>query len=324
MRLLSIILTMILTAGVAGASDPGATPAFGLVNLSAANFRSTPAQSAELATQASFGTPVKILEDRGGWLQVELPDGYQAWVDRPSLALLSPEMMDRWQRAPRLVVTSMTETRAIADTLAGFVPDNIVTDLVLGSILEGYAPEPGARFTPVSLPDGRAGYVDVTTVEPFETWVTTVYNPQAILSAAYALMGAPYLWGGTTTKGVDCSGLVKTAFLASALILPRNASDQARCGIAVDFTTLHLLQPADLLFFPPEDSPESDRITHVAIYDGGGLYVHSSGRVRVNSFDPESVRYISRPVKRAVRIALPGRELPGAVRIQDHPWYFAR
>ncbi len=324
MRLAFIILTILLTAGVARAEEPGATPAFGLVNLSAANFRSQPAQSAELATQASFGTPVKIIEAGGQWLQVELPDGYQAWVDRPSVALLSPDMMERWQSAPRIVVTSMTETHAIADTLAGYVPDNIVTDLVLGSILEGDAPEPGARFTAVSLPDGRAGFVDASKVEPFDQWVTTVYNPQAILSAAYALMGVPYLWGGTTTKGVDCSGLVKTAFLASALILPRNASDQAKCGIAVDFTTPHLLQPADLLFFSPEDEPESDRITHVGIYDGAGLYVHSSGRVRVNSFDPGSVRYLPRPVKRAVRIALPGRELPGAVRIQDHPWYFNR
>ncbi|MDE5627637.1 MAG: C40 family peptidase, partial [Candidatus Amulumruptor sp.] len=66
------------------------------------------------------------------------------------------------------------------------------------------------------------------------------------------------------------------------------------------------------------------RITHVAIYDGGGIYIHSSGRVRINSFNTTSPRYLDRPVKRAVRLALPGREFPGAIRIADHNWYFNR
>ncbi|MCM1028420.1 MAG: C40 family peptidase [Pseudoflavonifractor sp.] len=320
---LFLSLTLILSAGVARADVPVAAPAFGLVNLSAANFRSLPAQSAELASQASFGSPVKILDDQGAWIFAELPDGYQAWVDRPSLAILNPDQMARWRQAPRLVVTSMAETRAIADSLAGFVPDNIVSDLVLGSILEGEPPLPGAHFTPVSFPDGRAGFVSSAAVEPLDSWVKVSYSPQAILSAAYSLMGVPYLWGGTTTKGVDCSGLVKTAFLASALILPRNASDQARCGIAVDHSSPSLFEPGDLLFFSPEDDPDSDHITHVAIYDGGNLYIHSSGRVRVNSFSPESIRFIPRPIKRVIRAALPGRELPGVVRIENHPWYFS-
>lgn len=322
MKLTALTAATILLAGAAAASEPQAAPAFGLVGLSAANLRSEPRQSAELATQASFGTPVKIVDDRGAWILAELPDGYQAWAERSSLALMSDEMMERWRSAPRLIVTSMKEIHAVADTLAGFAPDNIVTDLVLGSILEGEPPAPGAAFTAVTLPDGRDGFVDSHAVEPFARWAEKPYDPQAILTAAYSLMGVPYLWGGTTTKAVDCSGLVKTAFFASALILPRNASQQAACGIAVDHTAPQLFEPADLLFFSPEDEPESDRITHVALYDGGGMYVHASGRVRVNSFDPGNLRYIPRPVKRAVRIALPGRELPGAVRVADHPWYF--
>lgn len=321
----SLYLTIILLmAGAASAKSPETAPAFGLVDLSAANLRSEPSQSAELATQASYGTPVMIIDDRGSWLRVQLPDGYRAWMERDALARLTPEMFGRWREAPRLIVTSVTETHAIADTLAGKVPDNVVTDLVLGSIVEGEMPGLGTRYAAISLPDGRSGYVVAATVEPFGEWATKRYDPQAILSVAYSLMGVPYLWGGTTTKGVDCSGLVKTAFFASAIILPRNASQQAASGIAVDFTTPHLLQPADLLFFSPEDEPESKRITHVAVYDGAGLYVHASGRVRVNGFDPSGARYLARPVKRAVRIALPGRELPGSVRVEDHGWYFNR
>lgn len=312
-------------AGAAVASSPQAAPAFGLVDLSAANLRSEPRQAAELATQASFGTPVRILDaSRPDWIFVELPDGYQAWAERFAIAELTPDMYQRWLSAPRLVVTSMTETHVIADSLAGPVPDNIVTDAVLGSIFEGLPPEPGAEYVAVALPDGRFGFIPSAAVEPLDLWAQTRYNPQAILSVAYALMGVPYLWGGTTTKGVDCSGLVKTAFFASALILPRNASDQARCGIAIDPSAPRLLEPADLLFFPSEDKPESDRITHVAIYDGNKMYVHASGRVRVNSFDPLNRRYLNRPLIRAVRIALPERELQGAVRVADHPWYFAQ
>ncbi|MDE7150785.1 MAG: C40 family peptidase [Candidatus Amulumruptor sp.] len=324
MHRLIVNIILLLTAGAASAQQPEAAPAFGLVDLSAANFRSQPAQSAELATQASYGTPVRIVETRGDWMLCELPDGYQAWADAPSVTVMTSEQMERWRAAPRLVVTSMTETHAVADTTAGYVADNIVTDLVLGSILEGDVPRPGAGFTAISLPDGRAGYVETAAVEPLDVWSQRVYDPQAILTAAYSLTGVPYLWGGTTTKGVDCSGLVKVAFLASGFILPRNASQQATCGIAVDHTTPHLLQPADLLFFSPENEPESQRITHVAIYDGGGIYIHSSGRVRINSFNTASPRYLDRPVKRAVRLALPGREFPGATRIADHNWYFNR
>lgn len=322
MRAILLTCLTLLTAGAATAAKPSGAPAFGLVNLSAANFRSAPAQSAELATQASFGTPVKVVKEKGEWLLVDMPDGYRAWIDRPSVTLMNQEMMDRWRNAPRLIVTSMTEIHAVADTVAGLVPDNIVSDLVLGSILEGEAPEPGAGYVGISFPDGRSGYVASSSVESFDTWADRLYDPQAILSTAYSLMGVPYLWGGTTTKGVDCSGLVKVTFFASALILPRNASDQARCGIAVDHKSPHLLQPADLLFFSPEDDPDSKRITHVGIYDGGYLYVHSSGRVKVNGFKSDGSRYINRPVKRAMRIALPGRELPGAVRVASHPWYF--
>ena len=324
MRSLLLTLTIILMAGAAAAIEPASAPAVGLVNLSAANFRRNPAHSAELVTQASFGTPVAVIEDRGNWLLTELPDGYRAWVDRPAISLMSPDMMNRWRNSSRLIVTSMSEIHALTDTLAGQVPDNVVSDLVLGSIVEGVMPDAGTRFAAVSFPDGRCGYVDSWAVRPFKTWSEGIYNPQAILSVAYSLMGVPYLWGGTTTKGVDCSGLVKVAFFASGLILPRDAAKQATCGIAVDHSTPHLFQPADLLFFSPEDDRKSTRITHVGIYDNDSLYVHASGSVRVNGFNPSGARYIDRPVKRAVRIALPGRELPGTIRVAEHPWYFNR
>lgn len=159
MRAILLTCLTLLTAGAATAAKPSGAPAFGLVNLSAANFRSAPAQSAELATQASFGTPVKVVKEKGEWLLVDMPDGYRAWIDRPSVTLMNQEMMERWRNAPRLIVTSMTEIHAVADTVAGLVPDNIVSDLVLGSILEGEAPEPGAGYVGISFPDGRSGYV---------------------------------------------------------------------------------------------------------------------------------------------------------------------
>lgn len=321
-RLLITVFILLLTAGAASAGKPQTAPAVGLVNLSAANLRSEPAQSAELATQATYGTPVTILKEQGSWLLVELPDGYLAWAERDVIVPMATEEMERWRDSQRLIVTSINETHMIADSTAGFVPDNIVTDLVLGCILEGGEPEPGATFAGAMLPDGRLGYVLSSEVEPLDRWAEQVYDPQMILSTVYSLMGVPYLWGGTTTKGVDCSGLVKVAFFAGALILPRNASQQARCGIAVDYHSPSLFEPADLLFFSPEDQPESNRITHVAIYDNDSMYVHSSGRVRVNCFNPDGNHYLDRPVKRAVRIALPGRELPGAVRVADHPSYF--
>jgi cell wall-associated NlpC family hydrolase len=130
--------------------------------------------------------------------------------------------------------------------------------------------------------------------------------------------GEPYLWGGTSTKSCDCSGLSKLSYFHNGIILKRNASQQALTGRRVEAKDWPTLRSGDLLFF---GNPETGRVTHVAIYDHDGNYVHSSGRVKRNSVDPSSPAYLPTPFLWAVNIS-DSIGTPGITRVIDHPWYF--
>ncbi len=305
---------MILVAACVSATECDTVPAsrWGLVNLSAASFRSAPGHSSELATQGVYGTPVRLTGKEGEWWKAVMPDGYEAYVVESSVVEMTDSAMARWRNADRVVVTSNLQTYAYADSLTG---SPIVTDLVAGCLLEGKK-LPGAKFVEVTLPDGRKGYVEAGDVIKADDWATRNFDASVILEQAEALTGLPYLWGGTTTKALDCSGLTKVCYLNCGIILMRDASQQALTGEEIGWP--EDLQPADLLFFGNADGT---RITHVGLYQGEGMMIHASGNVHVNSLDPESDRYVDRQLLKAVRIA--GHEdSPGITRVRNHPWYF--
>ncbi|HYE58275.1 MAG TPA: C40 family peptidase, partial [Rhodothermales bacterium] len=118
-------------------------------------------------------------------------------------------------------------------------------------------------------------------------------DPEALVSTAKTLLGAPYLWGGTSTKGMDCSGFTKTVYLLHGLILPRDANQQADAGEAVDDAgDFSKLQPGDLLFFGRKaQEGRAESIVHVGMWIGGGEFIHAAGRVRINSMDPGAPNY---------------------------------
>ena len=170
----------------------------------------------------------------------------------------------------------------------------------------------------VVLPDGRKAWVDNDDIADFEQWSQQPFSSRQILDMAYSMMGAPYLWGGTSTKMLDCSGLAKVAYFSNGIILMRDASQQATTGTRIEAANWRSYQAGDLLFF---GNAKTRRVTHVAIYDTDGFYVHSSGRVKHNSIDPKSDDYLSTPFLHAVRIA--GNEgSRGISRVASHPWYF--
>lgn len=267
----------------------------GVINLSVANLRTRGSHSAELSTQATLGTPVDVLKKQGGFYLVRTPDGYLAWVDSYGLTLKDATEMQAWQDASKVIY--MQDYGHAWNT-----PEKgtRVSDLVMGDILRAGKRE--GDMQEVIFPDGRSGYVQATSVLDFNQWLKqTQPTANHVIDVAKTMMGVPYLWGGTSIKGVDCSGFTKTAYYMNGLILPRDASQQARAGIPVDIMTgddlnvqkaVQHLKKGDLIFFSGSKYTNPRKpVTHVAIYMGEGEFIHSAGRVRINSFDPDAWNY---------------------------------
>ena len=117
-------------------------------------------------------------------------------------------------------------------------------------------------------------------------------TPETILATARRFFGVPYFWGGTSAKGMDCSGFTKTVFFLNGVLLPRDASQQVFVGEPVDTTGGIDLRPGDLLFFGFRATAErKERVTHVGISLGGKRFIHASTDVRVNSLAPADTDY---------------------------------
>ena len=288
------------------------------VRLSAASLRTRGAHAGEMATQALMGTPLRVLQSGGDWWRVQTPDGYRAYIPSSSVVEKTPAQMRAWRGAKRFIVTSLDQVKAYnSPTATG--PRDVVTDLVNGCIVtipEGRPNIVNRRYH-IELPDGREAYVDASALKNIDQWAAQTFNPELILDVAYSLEGTPYLWGGTSTKAVDCSGLAKTAYFANGIILMRDASQQALTGTRIEAENWRDCRAGDLLFF----GTRAGKVTHVAIYDSNGDYVHSSGRVKRNSVDPTNPSYLTTPFLHSVRIG--GNEgTRGITRAAEHPWYY--
>ncbi len=266
------------------------THPYAVVNNSVANIRSVPKHSAELATQAILGTGLKVLKIDGDFYLVQTPDRYISWVDHGGVQLMTQEDFENWSTAPKLVyLKSFGHVYTSKD-------DEIqkVGDLVLGALLR-LTGEDGDFFE-VAYPDGRVGYVRREEAEIYLKWLDELNpSPERLELYARSLMGAPYLWGGTSSKGMDCSGFTKTAFRMNGLIIPRDASQQIMAGKDIDpDLSFESLSKGDLMFFGKKASDSTrQRVTHVAIWLGNnrGEFIHSSGRVKIGSINPKSPYY---------------------------------
>lgn len=309
-----VFLTLMLLLSAAAS----AAPRMALVKVAAACLRSQPAHSSELETQATYGTPLEIIESSGEWHRAVLPDGYTAWITASAIAPLTDREFTEWRKAPRLIVTAPLPAVAYADSLSETV-GNVAFDVVLGAVFEG-ALKPGSRFAEIRTPDGRRGFVPATDVADFAEWAARPESLEAVMDAADSMNGVTYLWGGTTPKALDCSGFTKVCYGASGLILPRNASQQALVGLKLDVNRPEEFRSGDLLFF---GSGEGTKITHVGIYEGDGTYIHSSGRVFRSSFNPGNPLFLPRKVIAACRI-LGDENRAGISDYRNHQWYFSK
>lgn len=282
-----------------------------LASLSVSNLRAQPSDASELVSQALMGTPMKVLDVQGNWYRVQTPDFYIGWMDAGGLVLMTSAELDNWKNANRFVFNQITGTIVDAPNKKG----QVVSDVVLGNLL--VVKGKSRKYFKVALPDGRSGYLLKKQCLSFTHWNHLKPDAQAVISTASQMMGSPYLWGGTSSKGMDCSGLVKVAFYAQGIILARDASQQARYGKDVELAHWNSYLPGDLLFF----GRSAQRITHVGIYIGDGDFMHASGRVHISSLNPNDAKFVATRHLVAARRILNLINTPGISRVMLHPWY---
>jgi cell wall-associated NlpC family hydrolase len=256
--------------------------------LSVANGREDPEQKAELGTQVLMGHTVRVWKHSGRWYLVQTKDGYLSWAERGSIVRCTERDARAWENGPLLVVTAL-EDQVFEKPDAS---SQAVSDIVLGNLLKKIAKN--GDWYQVQLPDDRKGFVSKKVVEDFRTWKQTrKADAETVERTAKLFLGRPYLWGGNSPKGLDCSGLTKTVFFVNGVDLNRNASHQALQGKEVKLDPeLSNLKKGDLLFFGhARRGSDERRISHVAIYLGNKTFIQSSQRVRISSLDPESPLY---------------------------------
>ena len=260
----------------------------GVVKISVANLRDEPKHSAQLVTQATMGMPLKVYKKDGGWYYIQTPDGYLAWVDYGGIENKTEEEFSEWKKAEKLIyLKPFGSSYEKADNSS-----QSVSDLVAGDVLELLSEENG--YYKAKYPDGKEAFISASEAKPYQDWLSSLeMEKEDLVETSKKLMGLPYLWGGTSPKGVDCSGFTKTVYFLNGIVIPRDASQQVHTGKLVDTTkSFENLIPGDLLFFgrPATDST-SERVVHVGMWIGDNQFIHSMGDVHISTMDTTSSEF---------------------------------
>lgn len=262
---------------------------WGISCLSVASGREQPEHKAEMGTQVLMGEVVRVWKRSTNavfaWHLTQSSDGYVSWLQKGTFVRCTREQVDAWNRGPLLIVTALEECiRERPEADAQPVSDVVLCDLVRKTGEDG-------DWYKVELPDERAGFLPKKAAQDYGAWKQARQaTAENIERTARKFIGRPYLWGGNSPKGLDCSGFTKLVFFLNGIELMRDSSEQARQGVAVPLDgDLSQLKKGDLLFFGRRDRPgRPERVVHVGLYLGNKLFIHSSERVRISSLDPQS------------------------------------
>ncbi|WP_250419094.1 MULTISPECIES: C40 family peptidase [Pontibacter] len=236
---------------------------YGISMLSLVPMRAEPSNRAELVTQLLFGECYEIISRQEKWVRIQLAtDGYQGWVDQNQHTPVSKEYYQEWKQAQHPRALDLVQIVSNAD---GRIPVGIGAYL---PFFDGINVRIGEQMYHYS---GRASNPGVES------------NTAQLVKVAHNFMKAPYLWGGKSVFGIDCSGFAQQVYGICGVQLPRDAYQQVTSGEEVHF--VNQTQPGDLAFFDNEEG----RIIHVGIVLEDQKIMHASGEVRIDTLDHNGI-----------------------------------
>ena len=254
---------------------------FAVVNVSVTPIREKPKHSSQMVDQAIMGNIITLLREESGWYLSKTHYDYIGWIHKTGLFICDSIGKNIWINNAHYIINDL-------NTLIYSLPNNTsqpIADAVLNNILIGEKQD--ENWMSVILPDGRSGYITKNNMTLNINYSKIVKKKETILYKAYRMTGTPYLWGGNSTKGNDCSGFTQTVYKANGIQLPRDARQQALEGILIyPNKTWSNIFPGDLLFFG-----KNDKVSHVGISTGGKKFVHQGGMVKINSLDEKDENF---------------------------------
>jgi gamma-D-glutamyl-L-lysine dipeptidyl-peptidase len=237
---------------------------FGICLLSVIPVRSDPSDKAEIVTQLLFGELVVVNESHEKWMKIRIVyDNYEGWVDPKQITVLSENEFYRLSKST--VVYSKDLVEVVQDGNQKLIP------ILFGSTLR-------------NVSDGKFHIHDISfsfsgqLTDPGDS-----FRINKIIEDALLFLNAPYLWGGKTPFGVDCSGLTQIVYKVNGIELLRDAAQQATQGETISL--IDEAEPGDLVFFDNEEG----KIVHVGIIIEKNKIIHASGKVRIDAIDHHGI-----------------------------------
>lgn len=238
----------------------------GICALSAVPLRAEPADASEMINQILFGETYSVLEDRKNWLRIKLwHDDYEGWLDRKQHLAVGDSFLKKHYSKSPAIASDLIEIVSQEEGGAFF-------PIFLGSFLPGYAKNQNETVEINQLKYLYTGPV-----------LTKKQNREQLRQIAFQYLNAPYLWGGRSPFGIDCSGFTQMVYRLCGYSIPRDSGQQAALGHTLSFIEESL--PGDLAFF---DNAEG-KITHVGIILENNYILHASGRVRLDRLDQSGI-----------------------------------
>lgn len=232
----------------------------GLINLAIVPLRDAPIHKAQQVSQLLFGEGFEVLETQDQWLQIQTEnDKYIGWMQTIQALLFNADVYAKIkQKTFQLTTEPVTVVRKIADHSLFYLPA-------------------GSKITGIEQDQFSIGGTT------YELLQQILPDKNSMVDYAYSYLNTPYLWGGRTHFGIDCSGFAQTVYQQHGIQLKRDAWQQAEQGKTVDF--LQSALPGDLAFFDNEEG----RIVHVGIMLNNTQIIHASGSVKIDRINNQGI-----------------------------------